>query len=403
MARAVDNPVRGLDPDAVARPGEAGARKVAFVTDIPTPYMLEVLRGLASLVELTVVFCSRSGSRGMPWSASEDLPFEYRVIDGLTLRRSSPTGSPDHPDYYLSPRILAALERLRPDALISFGFSVPTGYAALYGRIHGAPLIIYSDGTSYYERGLGRHQLAARALLLRAASACVAKSGPAVERFIELGALPERVFLAPHSSTLETLWPVADRRRYEPREKLTVLTAGRLVPHKGVDLLLRATAEAAGGGSRIRLVVVGRGPEENRLRGLAAELGLEVEFAGFVDHGEMPARYAEADAFAFPTLDDPFGIVLLEAAASGLPLIASSRAGATWDLIRDPEEGLIVDPEDTGAFAAALRDLAGSPERRKGLGRRARAATHGRSPIDSARGYATAIEAALRNPGRAKR
>jgi glycosyltransferase involved in cell wall biosynthesis len=117
----------------------------------------------------------------------------------------------------------------------------------------------------------------------------------------------------------------------------------------------------------------------------------------------MPARYADADAFAFPTLEDPFGIVLLEAAAAGLPLIASPHGGATWDLIGDEGGGLIVDPCDTEALAGALISLATDPARRRELGRKAHAATLGRSPADSARGYVSAIETTLASPGRAKR
>lgn len=382
-----------------ARFPATGRRRVAFVTDIPTPYMLEVLDALAEIVNLTVLFCSHTGSRAMPWSRSERRRFRHRVIDGLTIR----SGTPDGADYYLSPRILTALARTRADAVISAGYSIPTAYAAVFGRLHGAPLIIYSDGTSHYERKLGRHQLLARAVLLRAASACVAKSRPAAERFLELGVAPDRIFLAPHSSTMDRLWKVARARDYERREVFTVLTAGRLAPHKGVDRLLLAASRVGLRDPRIRLIVAGSGPESERLRRLAAELRLEdVHFRGFVDHRDMPQLYAEADAFAFPTLDDPFGIVLLEAAAAGLPLIASLHAGATWDLIGDAETSVIVDPDDAAGFAAALEGLARDPGQRSRLGRSAHLATLHRSPRESARGYADAIEAAIRDRRRAR-
>jgi glycosyltransferase involved in cell wall biosynthesis len=390
MAETVAKERRGFTREAGS--GAGGRRRVTFVTDIPTPYMLEVLDALAGIVDLTVLFCAQTGSRAMPWSLGGSHRFRHQLIDGLAIR----SGAPDRPDYYLSPRILTALGRSRPDAVISAGYSIPTAYAAVYGRLRGSPLIIYSDGTSHYERNLGRHQLLARAVLLRAASACVAKSRPAAERFMELGVAADRVFLAPHSSTMDPLWRIARERDYERPGKLTVLTAGRLVPHKGVDRLLIAAARAEGGQARIRLVIAGSGPESERLRRLADELGLEdVQFRGFVDHADMPELYAEADAFAFPTFDDPFGIVLLEAAAAGLPLIASRHAGAAWDLIGDAESGVIVDPADVDGFAAALGSLAGDAPRRRRLGQAAHRATLDRSPLDSARGYASAIETGL--------
>jgi glycosyltransferase involved in cell wall biosynthesis len=399
MSGALANPTRGIGQAANGAGPGARRRRVAFVTDIPTPYMLEVLKALAELVDLNVLFCSQTGTRGMAWAPGEELPFEHHVVDGVALR----SDVPGRPDYFLSPRLLGALARGRADAVVSFGFGIPSAYAAIHCRLRRSPLIIYSDGTSEYEATLGWHHTVARAILLRAASACVAKSKPAAERFVELGVAPERVFLAPHSSTLDHLWRIARARDYEGSGRFTVLTAGRLVPHKGVDKLFHAAAKARERHPEIKLVVAGSGPEDESLRRLAIELGLDVEFAGFVDHREMPRRYAEADAFAFPTLEDPFGIVLLEAAAAGLPLIASPHGGATRDLITDPEAGLVVDPSDTAGFAAALADLADDPARRRSLGQRAHAATLGRSPADSARGYLSAVEATLRAKGRAKR
>ena len=397
MAETLAKDRGGLTRHAAS--GAGRRRRVTFVTDIPTPYMLEVLDALAGVVDLTVLFCAQTGSRAMPWSHGGRHRFRHQVIDGLTIR----SGAPDGADYYLSPRILAALARSRPDAVISAGYSIPTAYAALYGGLSGSPLIIYSDGTSHYERKLSRHQLMARAVLLRAASTCVAKSRPAAERFLELGVATDRVFFAPHSSTMDRLWRIARERDYECPERFTVLTAGRLVPHKGVDRLLVAAAQLAGEHPRIRLVIAGSGPESGRLMLLAEELGLEdVQFRGFVDHADMPELYAEADAFAFPTFDDPFGIVLLEAAAAGLPLIASWHAGAAWDLIGDGESGVIVDPADAAGFAAALGSLAGDAARRRRLGRSAHQATLNRSPLDSARGYVSAIETALGDRRRAK-
>ena len=97
-------------------------------------------------------------------------------------------------------------------------------------------------------------------------------------------------------------------------------------------------------GADIRLIMAGVGPEETRLRSLAGALGISVTWRGFVDQPDLPRLYAEADAFAFPTLDDPFGVVLIEAAAAGLPLVASPFGGATEDLVRDGVNGFVIDP-----------------------------------------------------------
>ncbi len=106
--------------------GDTTGVRITFLTDIVTPYMVVALDALARVADLTVLFCSQTGTRGMDWHI--DLPFRHKVIGGLTISRDDAT------DFYLSPRIAGALLRSRPQAIISGGFSVPSLYAALYGR-----------------------------------------------------------------------------------------------------------------------------------------------------------------------------------------------------------------------------------------------------------------------------
>jgi glycosyltransferase involved in cell wall biosynthesis len=176
-----------------------------------------------------------------------------------------------------------------------------------------------------------------------------------------------------------------------------VLGVGRLIARKGFDRLLHATAAARGSGAPVELSIVGTGPDEGSLRQLAANLEVEdhVRFEGFVDQAALPGVYAKADVFAFPTLREPFGFVLLEAAAAGLPAIASPEAGATRELIEHEQTGLVVDPDDVEAMTQALVRLSRDPSLRERLGRAAHAATVGRTPTRSAHGFLEAVGAAL--------
>ena len=372
--------------------------KIVFVTDIVTPYMAVVFEALARRSDLTVVFCSETGTRAMPWDIGE-LTFRHVVVGGLTVRRTHP----DATDFYLSPRILRAIGRARPDGVVAAGYSVPTLYAAVWSRFTGRPFVIHSDGTSASERGYGRAQLIARRILLRRAAAAVANSGPAAERFRELGVPPDRLFLARHATRLEPMWQAGEARSYESGGALRLLAVGRLIPRKGFDRLLRGVARARARRASVVLTILGSGPEEGALRALANSLGLEgeVTFAGFVDQAGLPAHYSAADAFAFPTLEDPFGFVLLEAMAAGLPVVTSPFAGATADLVDDGDNGLVADPGDVEATADALVRLAGDAELRARLGRAARATTLDRTPDAAASGYVRAIVHSLEHPGRA--
>ena len=371
--------------------------RLVFVTDVMTPYMVVVFGALAQRAELTVVFCSQSGSRAMPWTFGK-LPFRHEVIDGLTLRRRNPNGT----DYHLSPRIFRAIAAARPDGVIVAAFSIPTLYAAAWSRLRGKPFVIHSDGTSLTERSINPGQRVARRVLLRQAAAAVANSTPAAERFRELGVARDRLFLARHSTRLEPMWRAAKTRDYDAGSPLRLLAVGRLIPRKGIDRLLRAVQLAQKRGAAVALEILGSGESEDDLRALASELAVDgVSFAGFVDQAGLPEHYAAAGAFVFPTLRDPFGFVLLEAMAAGLPVVTSPWAGATRDLVVDGENGLVVDPDDVDALADALLRLAGDADLRARLGRAAYAATLARTPDAAASGYVRAIEHALENPGRA--
>ena len=370
---------------------------MAFVTDIATPYTVAVMNELAQLADLTVIFCASTSTRGCDW-ALEEFNFRHVVIEGLTVKRADP----DLIDYYLDPRILAHIARLRPDVIIGAGWSVPTWYGALYCLLSGTALVIHSDGTPWTERDMSAVQRGSRSMLVRLAAGFAANSRPAAQRFIDLGAPPANVHSAPHSTNLAPFWHVGRRRMadYAGRPRpvgggcLRVLMAGRLVSRKGFAEVLPAIADAQAAEPGIRVSLAGSGPQEEQLRGLAAELGASVDFLGFVDQPDLAAVCAQADAFVFPSLQDEFGFVLLEAMAAGMACIASPFAGASSDLVIDGVNGLVVDPRDRRRLAAALVSMARDPALRERFAHRAHLSSLKRTPRRTAEGYVLAAHAA---------
>ncbi|RJO75395.1 MAG: glycosyltransferase [Myxococcales bacterium] len=145
-----------------------------------------------------------------------------------------------------------------------------------------------------------------------------------------------------------------------------ILAAGRLVPQKGFDRLLRAAV-----GLDAALLVAGDGPERGRLKRLAADLGVEARFLGSVPTTQMPARFAEADVFAFASTrlhgrEEGAPRVLLEAMASGLA-IAATATGGVGELLRHEATALVDDGEGEG-LAANLRRLVADAALRQRLG-----------------------------------
>ncbi len=143
----------------------------------------------------------------------------------------------------------------------------------------------------------------------------------------------------------------------------TVVYAGRLVPEKGVDVLLRALARVRRTGPRAipnaRLLVAGQGPATSELRALASELGLDdaVTWLGHLPREEMERRFDGAWVQAVPSLwAEPFGNVSTEAMMRGTAVVASAVGGQT-DIVVDGQTGFLVPPGDVGALAARLRHL----------------------------------------------
>ncbi|MFJ9682012.1 glycosyltransferase family 4 protein [Streptomyces sp. NPDC101194] len=140
-----------------------------------------------------------------------------------------------------------------------------------------------------------------------------------------------------------------------------ILCMARLVPRKGQDMLIRALPLIRREVPDAVLVVVGRGPDEARLRKMAGRLdGSAVRFVGGKSHTETPAYYAAADVFAMPCRTrkggleaEGLGIVFLEAAASGLPVVVGDSGGAP-DTVVDGRTGHVVDGTDVAAVAGAL-------------------------------------------------
>jgi glycosyltransferase involved in cell wall biosynthesis len=148
---------------------------------------------------------------------------------------------------------------------------------------------------------------------------------------------------------------------------------GRLVAEKGLDTLIKASAEAAG----IRVAVAGEGPERPRLERLAHDLEVKsgargVEFLGYVERGRLNAIVSRAMCVVMPSIwFENFPYAVLEAFALGKPVVASDIGGLP-EMVEDGRTGFLVAPGDAGGLARALRDLAADPARAVEMGRDAR-------------------------------
>jgi glycosyltransferase involved in cell wall biosynthesis len=167
-----------------------------------------------------------------------------------------------------------------------------------------------------------------------------------------------------------------DTRRFRPAARASraarkILYVGRLSPEKNLETLVAAVAKLAG---RFELVLtmVGGGALRERLERMAEELGVSLEVVPFVDHLALPAIYTSADVFVLPSLTEGHSKVLLEAMSCGLPCVASD-VGGNRAILAGRGAGLLFDPGDAGALAAAIERVLTHEAFARDLGERARA------------------------------
>ncbi len=260
-------------------------------------------------------------------------------------------------------------------------------------------------------------RLMLEAMVGRSADRIVATCSDEVFELKAMGVPGSRVSIAPCGVDLELFsphGPVEERGRAH-----RIVSVGRLVPRKGMDLVIRSLRELAElGRDDVELVIVGgagnssgleHDPEAQRLMALAHELGVadRVVLRGQVSRAEMPAVLRSADAVVCAPWYEPFGIVPLEAMACGVAVVAAAVGGLV-DTVVDGKTGLHVPPQDPAAIAAAVAEMVGDPEWARELGdngyRRVKARySWSRIAADTEKAYQTALGAAAPRPATARR
>jgi glycosyltransferase involved in cell wall biosynthesis len=191
----------------------------------------------------------------------------------------------------------------------------------------------------------------------------------------EIGAPPTRVEVA-YNGISEIYRP--DPARSSGRAQFTsdganrpktILHVGSLIRRKNLSILLQAFQQVVCEGMEARLVLIGRGPEEAKLRDEAQRLGIarQVEFAGFVTEAEKVEWYARSDLFVSASKLEGFGLAVGEAMACGLPVVVTN-SGALPELVIDGESGLIVPVDEREALGAAIKRVLADPQLASSLG-----------------------------------
>ena len=275
----------------------------------------------------------------------------------------------------VSPGIVNELIRFKPDLILAQAFSLWTLLALLLKPVFGWRFVIIYDGSSpNSDFRDNKFRTLVRKAIARYADAFVANSHGAKEYLIDaLDAPSDRVFtrmyLVPDADALQqsiqnVTPPDAGLKRP------IFLYVGRITARKGIKSLLDACAILQTQGySEYTLLIVGEGDQREELEAFIKDRNLtnNVTWVGWVNYGSLGAYFQRADVFVFPTFEDIWGMVPLEAMVFGKPVLCSKWAGAAETIV-EGENGYIFDPHDPQELASVMRRFLDNPELIQSMG-----------------------------------
>lgn len=383
--------------------------RVALLTNIPTPYRVPVYRALAATPgwELRVFVSARSEFE-RSWSVDTS-GLDVEQVPGLSLRGRTRTRGPIQLEQrvtrHLPLGLLAALARFAPQVVVSGELGARSWLALAYCRLFGARLVLWSYHSRVSATATGPVGRVLRRLLLSRAQSVIGMGSRARKVLEGLGVPSGRIFDAPNAHDHDGLMRALERADPEARlreleleygaRKRIALVAGRLVAAKGISALLAAWNRVP---EALRadwtLLFVGSGPLQGRVQSESAgRRPGEVIWIPGVDTDEMASYYAACRLLVFPTLSEPWGLVVNEALACGRPVLCSIHAGCADDLVRHGVNGWLADPTRPDDFALALEQALESPDLER-LGEAARATAERLRPEAMADGIRRAVVAA---------
>lgn len=347
-------------------PPQRQATKVVLSWINLGPYHVARARALSELCQLTVVELA-SVHRQYGWTINRaEAPFGIHTLaQGAWEDQSSLT---------IARLCWKELNRLQPEALVIPGYAnAPALAMALWGCLHRTPRILMSESTAA-DRPRVRWKEKAKGLLITTLYSAASYGGKPQLRYLEqLGF--SRKKSAPFYNVVDNdfFTKGADQvRRQHVAADFSLphdyfLYVGRLAPEKNLDRLLKAFATYRATGGNHNLVLAGDGPLRQELSTLAEQLEISaaVHFAGRQDAAGLIPYYAFASSFILPSLSEPWGLVVNEALACGLPVMLSTKCGCAEDLVDLNSNGFLFDPASEPEIAGCLTRMASLSEPEK--------------------------------------
>jgi 1,2-diacylglycerol 3-alpha-glucosyltransferase len=378
-------------------------RKVVILTEIIAPYRIPVFNALAGHldVDLHVIFLAETDDILRKWRVyKNEIHFSYEVLPSWRWRAGKR-------NLLLNRRLKSALQAANPQTIVCGGYNYPASWAALWwARRQNVRFILWIESNLHDQRAATPGIEWLKRYFMSSCDAFVVP-GKSSSAYVRTFGVREQVIFTAQNAVDNTFFSAqAEKVRRDPasfREKFGlpprfILFVGRFVPEKGVFDLVDAYAKLSDKvRSEVAVVFAGDGvcAEELAARAKGISPGA-VCFQGFVQREDLAGMYALAEMLVLPTHSDPWGLVVNEAMASGLPIVVTNVAGCSDDLVEDGWNGYVVPTHDAQKLSVAIGTLLERPDLRKTMAARSLERIQNYSPEICAEGMVrAAISATL--------
>lgn len=322
--------------------------KILAFADFPSPYRVEIFKGLAEKYNLFVVFDKMSDqNRNSAWFCRNT------GLDSISLLEKEGKR-----------RFENELEHIkRYDLVLAYDYHIKNAIKLELACIrYKVPYVMNLDG-AFIRKNILKNII--KRFLVTHAAGCFAGGVHAANYFKYFGANEEKIFYHPFTSlhARDILQkPISEEERVEYRIKLglgqkkVILSIGQFIYRKGFDILLKAWNKTLD--NKYSLVIVGGGKEEANYRKYISQNSLKsIYLVGFQPKEKIFEYYKAADAFVLPTREDVWGLVVNEAMAFGLPVISTNRCLGAMELIENGVNGYIVPANNSQALNSAIFEI----------------------------------------------
>jgi glycosyltransferase involved in cell wall biosynthesis len=346
---------------------ERGVGRAALMIYIePTPYVLTLIRRITSSTDAPVDVLFIAANVSQAWDLSlEEIPAGYLPRGTLAAVRA----------------IAAKLASVRYGVVHLAGWGHPVLLGAMIvARLRGFPVAVETDSTLPVSQPWPKH--ATKRLLypiMLRLPAVFLPGGTRQKRYLQHYGVPEsRIVVAQMTvdvaAIANAVMAISPRVRQAKRAAMGIapdecvfLFVGRLDPAKGIAVLLEAFSRASARNGKVRLHVAGDGILREMVKSTTAS-SARIDWAGRLTGPALLDAYATADAFVLPSLFEPWGLVVNEAMAAGLPVVASDRVGCVDDLVIDGQTGVVIEANRPTLLADAMMRLADDAPLRRTMG-----------------------------------